>query len=110
MSKLTSISRRRVLLTGALASAAAVLGRSAAASEVRLEESNPQALALGYFEDAAEVDVTRWPKKAQPGGDTQLCSNCVLYSASPDGWGGCTIFPGKLVKGAGWCNAWAPAG
>jgi hypothetical protein len=102
------ISRRRVLLTGALGGAALALGRGATAADVRLDENDPQALALGYYEDATAVDLARWPRKAQPGGENQLCSNCVLYRAGADGWGGCTIFPGKLVKEAGWCNAWAP--
>ncbi|MFU8816023.1 MAG: high-potential iron-sulfur protein [Pseudomonadales bacterium] len=108
MPKLHTISRRRVLLTGAIASAAAVLGRNLGAAELRLDVNDPQALALGYVENAADVDLDRWPRKAGPGGDNQFCYNCVLYSAGADGWGGCTIFPGKLVKGAGWCNAWAP--
>ncbi len=31
-----------------------------------------------------------------------------LYVAGADGWGGCSIFQSKLVKGEGWCSAWTP--
>jgi hypothetical protein len=102
------IGRRRVLLRGAIGGAALALGRTASATEVRLEENDPQALALGYYEDADAVDLARWPRKAQP--ENQVCSSCVLYRVVDDEWGGCAIFPGKLVKGAGWCNAWAAKG
>jgi hypothetical protein len=110
MTQVNRHSRRRVLLIGAIGSAALALGRSAAAAEVRLDEGDAQALALGYVEDATAVDLARWPKRAGACGEAQVCANCVLYRAGADGWGGCTIFPGKVVKGAGWCNAWVPLG
>ena len=50
-----------------------------------------------------------WTKKAGPGGDNQFCNNCALYQPIDDEWGKCSIFPGKKVKGAGWCNAWVTA-
>ncbi|MEQ8861235.1 MAG: high-potential iron-sulfur protein [Pseudomonadales bacterium] len=104
--------RRRVLLKGALAGSAALLARGsfAASGDPKLSVDDPQAQALGYVEDAAAVDVTKWPKKAGPDGDQQNCISCALYQAGADGWGGCGIFPGKQVAGAGWCNAWVPRG
>ncbi len=101
---------RRVVLKGALAGAAALLARGAFAApgDPRVSPDDPQAQALGYYEDAAEVDVAKWPKKAGPDGAQQNCVTCALYQAEADGWGGCGIFPGKLVAGAGWCNAWVP--
>lgn len=74
----------------------------------RLEESDPTAQALGYRHDAADVDTVSHPR-LQPG---QTCSNCALYlsdQGSEEGWGGCSIFPGKLVNAEGWCSAYVPA-
>lgn len=106
-SMLTRYSRRRVLFTGAMATAAALLARRGVAAEdgmSRLSPDDPQAAALGYVEDAAQVDVQQHPKKAA----NQNCANCALYQAgaSEAGWGACSIFPGKLVAGEGWCSAW----
>ena len=73
----------------------------------RLEESDPTAQVLGYRHDATQVDVSQFPRRAGPDGQAQFCDNCALYAPEGDsGWGGCSIFPGKLVKGRGWCNAW----
>lgn len=101
--------RRRVLLKGALGGAAALLARGAIGAPAnRLSPDDAQAQALGYVEDAATVDVAKWPKKAGPGGSNQNCFNCALYQPQDEGWGGCGIFPGKQVAGPGWCNAWVP--
>lgn len=72
----------------------------------RVDESHPSAVALGYRHDAANVDTKKYPARATPEGKKQLCSNCKLYQAGDDGWGGCAIFPGKQVQGKGWCSAW----
>jgi hypothetical protein len=87
---------------------------------VYLDENDPDAQALAYTHDAANVDREAQPRYA-PG---QVCANCSLYQtrlggevqvetgAEPvsevPGWGGCTIFPGRLVNAAGWCSAWVP--
>ena len=73
----------------------------------RLEESNPQAQALGYKHSATDVDKSAYPRYEQG----QLCSNCNLFVAEQgdEQWGGCQIFPGKLVNADGWCSAWVPA-
>lgn len=73
---------------------------------VQLEESNPQAQALGYKHDASDVDKSAYPAYQQG----QLCSNCNLYrpEMGEQPWGGCQIFPGKLVHAAGWCSAYVP--
>jgi hypothetical protein len=72
----------------------------------RLAESDPQAQALGYKHSAADVDRSAFPRYAQG----QLCSNCTLYQpqAGDEPWGGCQIFPGKLVNANGWCSAYIP--
>ena len=70
-----------------------------------LAEDDPQAKALAYTHDASTVDADTQPRY-QPG---QLCKNCALYQGSEDDeWAGCSIFPRRLVNGAGWCNVYAP--
>lgn len=71
----------------------------------KLEENDPQAEALAYRHDAANVDPAKNPRYK----DGQLCSNCILYQGKEgDQWGGCSIFPGRLVNADGWCNVYAP--
>ena len=79
----------------------------AAAELVRLEESDGTAQALGYRHDASTVDASTYGRY-QAG---QMCSNCGLFQADAGeaGWGACSIFPGKLVNGEGWCSAYVPA-
>ena len=71
----------------------------------QLAEDDPQARALAYTHDASTVDADSQPRY-QAG---QLCRNCALYQGNEDDeWAGCSIFPGKLVNGAGWCSVYAP--
>ena len=102
-------SRRAFLNIGvALWATALVPNVTVAAGPPELRESEPIAIALGYKKDASTVDTTKYPKRAGATGATQFCNNCALYSAGENGLGGCTAIPGKLVAGAGWCNAWIP--
>ena len=78
------------------------------ASSEKVAESDPTAVALGYLHDANTVDTKKYPNRATPEGQKQFCHNCKLYQAGDDGWGGCSIFQGKLVNGEGWCTAWIP--
>ena len=96
--------RRTFLITVA---GSAALTAAAARAQARLDEKDPQAVALGYYADATKVDTKKWPKYA-PG---QLCNNCALYQAkATDPWGGCPLFAGRQVAGKGWCNAWVKKG
>ncbi len=106
MSNKTVLNRRQLVKLGASAAGGLIIARSVTAGEEALSETDPTAVALGYVENAEMVDTTKWTKKAGPGGENQLCSTCSLYQPIDDVWGGCSIFPGKKVKGAGWCNAW----
>jgi hypothetical protein len=64
-----------------------------------LLEADPAATAVHYVENADRA------KDAQPGAN---CSNCILYKDTPGGGQGqCKLFPGKLVKTAGWCSSWS---
>lgn len=73
----------------------------------RLAEDDPQARSLGYLHDATKVDTGKY-SRFEAG---QACKNCALYAETDDAqWGGCSIFPGKLVNADGWCNVYAPKG
>lgn len=113
MSNKRKLSRRQFLGTALAAAALApVAGRGLvpfahAGSLAKVSEDDPTAVALGYVHDASKVDTAKFPKRAGAAGATQFCDNCSLYQAGEgEEWGKCSIFPGKLVKGAGWCNAW----
>ena len=86
---------------GSLASIPLIV--SAQAESEKLSEGDPTALALGYKENTADVDVTKHPKHSK----AQICGGCSLYTGGANAWGGCAIFPGKQVAAAGWCAAYA---
>lgn len=78
-------------------------GKAADKGAPRLSESDPQAQALGYKEDATKVDRKKFASY-QPG---QLCDNCQQFQGTPkDPRAPCTIFAGKSVNAKGWCSAW----
>jgi len=99
------LSRRRLLkrlaLVVSLAPVAASSVRSALAADAPLlPVSAPEARAVQYVEDAREASA------ATPGNN---CASCGLYQgAAGSAQGPCQLFPGKQVKAAGWCTAWAP--
>ncbi|MBN8510297.1 MAG: high-potential iron-sulfur protein [Burkholderiales bacterium] len=94
--------RRTFLMTVAAGSAA--FAPTVRAQAARLDEKDPQAVALGYVADAAKVDTKKFPKYAAG----QACANCALYQGkATDPWGGCPLFGTKQVAGKGWCSAWA---
>jgi hypothetical protein len=68
-------------------------------------ESDPQAAALGYRDDAKKVDRKKFANY-QPGKD---CDDCVQFEGKKgEAWGPCKIFPGKAVNRNGWCSAFQP--
>jgi hypothetical protein len=91
---------KRLVLGASLAPLAASLARRAeAAPAMLLSAGSPEAKAVQYTEDAKTAHTT------QPG---STCANCALYQgANGSTQGPCQIFPGKEVKAAGWCSAWA---
>jgi hypothetical protein len=75
----------------------------AQATGAKLEESDPQAMALGYKQDTTKVDAKKYPAHAA----SQDCANCQLFQGKPkDPAGPCPLFAGKQVAAAGWCSAW----
>ena len=98
--------RRTFLMTLAAGSAALTTAQQAMA-QAKLSETDPQAVALGYVENATKADTKKYPKYAAG----QTCSNCALYQAkATDPMGGCPLFGTKQVAGKGWCSAWAKKG
>ena len=67
-------------------------------------EKEPQAVALGYVEDATKADTAKF-KNYVPGSQ---CSNCALFQGKADvAAGPCPLFAGKNVAAKGWCTSWA---
>ena len=69
-----------------------------------VDESDAQALALGYVADATRADTVKF--KSHIVGSQ--CGNCALYTGQAgNAAGGCPLFPAKQVASVGWCNSWA---
>ncbi len=110
MSKPTKLTRRHLVM-GSLMIPLVNITRPVFAQAPKLDESDPTAMALGYYHDVADIDATRFPRRStEPGGENQFCDNCILYTGpvGEDEWGPCALFPGKVVAAKGWCNVWAP--
>ena len=94
----------RVLGFGSALTATLVHGQPAGP---KLEESDPQALALGYKQDTTKVDGKKFAKHEA----SQSCATCQLFQGkATDAAGACTLFAGKQVAANGWCSAWVKKG
>ncbi|MBX2867574.1 MAG: high-potential iron-sulfur protein [Acidiferrobacterales bacterium] len=101
-----TVNRRKFvkLTLGSAIAAPLLAGRLAQAGGhlPKLEESDPQAVALKYKHDAAAVDADNFKAGSN-------CANCSLFQGKEGNeWGPCGIFPGKEVAAAGWCSAYNP--
>ena len=95
--------RRHFILMVPAAALALSTARTASAQAVKLEETDAQAVALSYRNDATKVDATKFPAYA-PGHN---CANCQLFQGKPgEALGACGAMGGKLVNAKGWCVAW----
>ena len=93
---------RRVFLMTLTASGAAFV--SGVQAQAKLDEKDPQAVALGYVAEASKTDTKKFPRYATG----QNCANCALYQGkASDAAGGCPLFGAKQVDAKGWCSAWA---
>jgi hypothetical protein len=104
----TGLTRRKMMQQLGLAAGcvAAVLpaARAGADSAGRLDVKDPAAKALGYVENAADVDVKKYPDYTKGSN----CENCLqLQGSAGNNYRPCSVFPGKLVSVSGWCSAWA---
>jgi High potential iron-sulfur protein len=72
-------------------------------SPAKLDVKDPAAVALGYVENAAQVDRKKYP--AYVNGSN--CDNCLqLQGKAGESYRPCGLFPGKLVSVGGWCSGW----
>lgn len=108
---------RQLTITAPLLIGASVLGQeappatppaappAAPGAGTKVTPDDPVAMALGYVEDAAKVDVAKYPQfKAG-----SHCENCALYTGQAGAAEGpCTVFQNKIVTAKGWCATWAP--
>lgn len=97
---------RRWLLKHALILAGAtmtmIMPPVAEAMLPELKESDPEAIAIGYYRNAGTVDKNKFPNYEAG----QRCSNCALAGFSSAMRKPCTLVPGKLINGGGWCTKW----
>lgn len=98
--------KKLALLLGAAGTAEAV--RPAAAAELpHLSPKDPNAVALGYHDNAAQVDAQQFPTYRSG----QRCDTCLqLQGQEGQPWRPCNLFPGQLVNANGWCRVWVPKG
>lgn len=93
--------RRVFMMT--LAAGTSALAASAAMAQAKVDEKDPQAVALGYVADTTKADTKKFPKHS----NDQNCANCQLFQGKPkEAFGPCPLFAGKVVAAAGWCSAW----
>jgi hypothetical protein len=104
---LSAVSRRSLLKNLVAAAAAVSIIRSAksrAADLPHLDVKDPKAVAVGYVEDASQVDAKKFSAYVKG----SSCDNCLLLQgASGAGYRPCSLFAGKLVSAAGWCSGWS---
>ncbi|MES2039628.1 MAG: high-potential iron-sulfur protein [Pseudomonadota bacterium] len=93
---------RRIFIMQMTGACLSICATSSYAADPALKEDEVTAKEHAYVEDASKVDVKRFPEFK----NTQKCGSCQLYEDKGKGWGGCGIFPGKLVKETGWCDVW----
>ncbi|MEO8542980.1 MAG: high-potential iron-sulfur protein [Betaproteobacteria bacterium] len=97
------ISNRRVFMMAVAAAGAGAGLMTSAHAQAKLDEKDPQAVALGFVADSTKADKKKYPKHAAD----QFCHNCALFQGkATDAAGACSLFGGKLVPGKGWCSAW----
>jgi hypothetical protein len=74
-----------------------------AAEPEKLDTKDPAAVALGYIENAAQVDLKKYPAYVKGSN----CDNCLQLQGKPgSNYRPCSLFPGKLVAVSGWCSGW----
>ena len=99
-----SKTNRRIFLMQLAAGSTVLAASQAQAQAARVDEKDPQAVALGYVADTTKADTKKFPKHT----NDQKCNNCALFQGkAADAWGGCPLVGVKPVAGGGWCSAWA---
>jgi hypothetical protein len=103
----TAVTRRSLVKQLGVAAAVTALlppRRSQAAEPPHLDVKDPAAIAVGYVENASQVDLKKYPAYIK--GST--CENCLLLQGTTGShYRPCNLFPGKVVAASGWCSGWA---
>lgn len=100
------MSSRRIFLKciSQIAAISAVgLPLASQAAMTKVDENDPQAMALGYKDDTKQVDAKKFPNHDV----SQSCGKCQLYQGGNAASGPCPIFAGKTVEATGWCSAYS---
>jgi len=95
---------RRVFMMQVATASTMLLGRRAIAQGApRLQETDPEAVAVGYKQDHTKIDKARFPKKAA----NDHCTLCKAFMGKPgDAWANCALVDEKLVNANGWCSSY----
>jgi hypothetical protein len=103
----TAVTRRSLVKNLGIAAAVTALlppRQSQAAEPPHLDVKDPAAIAVGYVENASQVDLKKYPAYIK--GST--CENCLLLQGTTGShYRPCNLFPGKVVAASGWCSGWA---
>ncbi len=100
-----TVSKARRVFMLSVASAAAVAPLAVQAQK-KVEESDDNAIALGYKHDTSKVDGAKYAQHKKE----QQCNNCSFWQGSKtDEWAGCAMFGRKQIAAKGWCVAYKPA-
>ncbi len=103
--RLTRRAMVRSLAVAAAIAAALPLRQTRGAEAARLDVKDPAAVALGYVENAGQVDAKKYPDYVKGSN----CENCLqLQGTAGNDYRPCSLFPGKLVSVSGWCKSWTP--
>jgi hypothetical protein len=99
------LSQIAIAMTAPYVVASRVLAQApATAPAVKIEETDPLAVALGYKEDGSKVDVQTYPMYQKE----NRCSGCALYTGKAgEATGPCSAMGSKLVTAEGWCAVFA---
>jgi len=102
-----STSRRALVKSLALGAAGSLLGIGEGHAEdaKKLDVNDPAAKALGYVEEAKQVDLKKYPSFVKGSN----CENCLqLQGTAGSRYRPCAAFGGRLVSIDGWCASWTP--
>ncbi len=75
--------------------------------KVAVSEADPVATAIGYKQNAKEIDFKKYPQRKKPEAKSQACATCALYTPENASWGKCQMLTSGLVNHKGWCGSWS---
>jgi hypothetical protein len=82
---------------------------SAASPLSPVSESDPLAQAIGFKQDAANVDGRYFPARKLASARNEVCGDCLLFRPADAHWGHCVVMiPQGVVNVMGWCGRWTP--